>query len=61
MFNSGFNITGQKVELKRSNIGGSIYGLQIEFYINFFEKLMSFDFILGFSYGLVLRIDNVSM
>ena len=50
----------EKVEHKKSNIGGSIYGLQIECYINFFEKLMSLDFILGSSYGLVIRIDNVS-
>ena len=61
VFNSEFNSSGQKVELRKSSIGGNIYGLQIEMYVNFYEYLKHFDFILeSYDSGLVIRFDNVS-
>ena len=38
---------------------GSVFGLQIEFYVNFYENLMLYNSITD-SFGLVIRIDNVS-
>ena len=39
VFNSGFNKSGERVPLKKSYISGSLYGLQIQFYIGYNEKL----------------------
>ena len=59
VFNSGFNSSGQKVELRKSQMEGSVFGLQIEFYVNFYEDLMLYNSITD-NFGLVIRIDNVS-
>jgi len=62
IFNTGYNSWGEKIDIKKSNIEGSIYGLQVEFYVNYFENLTFFDFFLEtFGNGLVVRIDNVSV
>jgi hypothetical protein len=53
-FNSGFNSSGENVELRKTYIDGSTFGLQIEFYVNFYEELMFFNSISN-DYGLVIR------
>ena len=58
-FNSGLNATGQPVPLKHSNLAGFSYGLQIDFYVNFYEELAFFNSIMG-GKGAVLRMDNHS-
>ena len=58
-FNSGFNSTGQSVPLKETNLAGSTFGLAVEFYVNFYEELISFNSI-NSDYGLIVRIDNIS-
>jgi hypothetical protein len=63
-FNSGFHSNGSKVNLKQSGFVGSDYGLQLTFYINFYQELTSFnsnsksDYKGGF--GALIRIDNSS-
>jgi hypothetical protein len=57
-FDSGFNSSGNKVELRKSQMEGSVFGLQIEFYVNFYEMLL--DNSITDNFGLVIRIDNVS-
>jgi hypothetical protein len=58
-FNSGFNFSRQSVDLKKTFIAGNMYGLQVEFYVNYYENLTFFNSIKD-DYGLVIRIDNVS-
>ena len=58
-FNSGFNSTGQSVNLKKSNIAGNGYGLNLEIYTNFYENLSYYNSIMG-GQGLLVRIDNIS-
>ena len=58
-FNSGFNLMGQRVTLKKTNFAGSTFGLSVEFYVNFYEELMLFNSI-NSDYGLIVRIDNIS-
>ncbi len=58
-FNSGFNFSRQSVALERTFIAGNMYGLQVEFYVNYYENLTFFNSIKD-DYGLVVRIDNVS-
>jgi len=58
-FNSGINSLGQQVNLSESFIASNTFGLQIEFYVNFYEELMFFNSLL-YDYGLLIRIDNVS-
>jgi hypothetical protein len=38
-FNSGFNASGHVNDFKKSYVGGSMYGLQIQFYVGFHEEL----------------------
>jgi hypothetical protein len=58
-FNSGFNSKGEKVELRKTFIDGSNFGLHVEFYVNFYEELMFFNSVID-SLGLLIRIDNIS-
>jgi hypothetical protein len=39
VFNSGLNSSGDAVELKGSFVGGSMYGLQVQFYVGFNHEL----------------------
>ena len=39
VWNSGFNSSGQRVNLKKSLLAGSTYGLQLQFYIGFNQNL----------------------
>ena len=39
-FNSGFNLNGSKVELKKSTLAGPDHGLQLTLYVNMYEKLI---------------------
>jgi hypothetical protein len=59
VFNSGFNASGHKVDMKRSLMPSSVYGLQISFYIGFHKNLSLFNSIYG--KGGYLRIRNASM
>ena len=45
-FNSGFNSSGQQIELRNSNLAGYSYGLEINFYVNFNERLSFLNSIL---------------
>jgi hypothetical protein len=58
-FNSGYNLTGQGIDLRKSFLSGSGFGLQMELYVNFYEELMFFNS-LSNDYGLLIRIDNIS-
>ena len=58
VFNSGFNSSGHRVELKQSYIAGSSFGLKIGFYTGFYENLTLFT-ALG-SKGAYVRIENSS-
>jgi hypothetical protein len=39
-FNSGFDLNGNKVDLKKSKITGPAFGLQLSMYVNIYEKLL---------------------
>ena len=58
-FNTGFNSSGQEVDLKVSNLAGSAYGLQLDFYVNYHQNLTSFNSLWG-GLGAIIRIDNVT-
>ena len=67
-FNSGLNAAKQKVKLKKSNLPGSLYGLQLKLYVNFYQKLRLYNSIyiggqyLGYLGGLgaLVRVQNNS-
>ena len=59
VFNSGYNSTGHKVNLKQSSISGSIFGLQLKLYVNYNENLTLINSFHGGT-GVLLRIDNSS-
>ena len=58
VFNSGYNASGHYVGLKKSSIAGQGFGLQLAFYINFYEKLSITNAIYGV--GGYLRVENAS-
>lgn len=59
MFNSMFESNGslRLVDLKKSILSGSMYGLKIELYVNLYENLLIKD---ARGLGLIVRIDNSS-
>ncbi len=61
-FNSGFDLSGQKVPLKSSIRAGSSYGLRVTFYVKCYEKLLPLNG--GNNYnlytGLIVIINNSS-
>ena len=65
-FNSGFDSSGSKVDLKKSSFAGSYFGLQLTLYVNFYDKLRYFNSKNGQingkrgGLGLLLRIENSS-
>jgi len=58
-FNSGFLANGSKIDLKQQYVPGYSYGLQLDFYSNFYENLSYFNSILG-GRGALIRIDNLT-
>ena len=58
VFNSGFNSTGHKVDLKKSAIAGQGFGLQLQYYINTYENLSLSNSFYGT--GGYLKIENAS-
>ena len=58
VFNSGYNSSGHKVEIKKSLISGSLYGLQIQVYIGYNDKLSLFNSIYG--KGGFIKVENSS-
>jgi hypothetical protein len=56
-FNSGFNSSGHKVDLKMSSLAGSSYGLQLDLYVNSYENLTLFNSVMS-GKGIIIRIDN---
>lgn len=58
MFNSGYNQTGARIPLKNSYIAGSVFGLQIQFYIGFNSNLTRFASLYG--KGAYVKIENSS-
>ena len=58
-FNTGYGEKGQKIELKKSSISGRNFGLQLEFYVNYYEGLTLFNSFTSTS-GMIIRIDNAS-
>ena len=56
-FNSGFNMTGNRIPLKQSFISDSDYGLQIEMYAGFHRNLTLFTKTYG-GFGLFIHILN---
>ena len=59
MFNSGYNASGHKVPTKKSLLSGSLYGLQLQFYIGYDDRLSTFNAIYG--KGGFLKVENSSM
>ena len=60
IFNSGVNAsTGQPIGLQYANTAGSLFGLQLDIYVNFNESLKYFR-ARGTGKGLLIRIDNSS-
>ena len=57
IFNSGFNLTGGRIETLESSISDLYYGLQIEFYAGFHENLTLLNSIYS-GLGLIVRIEN---
>ena len=55
-FNTGFSLNGSKIDLKKSSLTGPQFGLQLELYVNFYEKL-SFK---APTLGALLRLGNSS-
>jgi hypothetical protein len=47
VFNSGYNQSGQRVDLKQSLLAGSTYGLSLSFYVGFHENLTLFNSVFG--------------
>jgi hypothetical protein len=58
-FNSGYNSSGAKVELKKSFIAGPDNALILKMYVNYNENLNLFNSISG-SKGALIRIGNSS-
>lgn len=58
VFNSGFNSSGHKVEIKRSILESSAYGFQMQFYVGFNENLTLFQS--QFGKGGYIKIENAS-
>ena len=59
VFNSGIDVNGQSTSLRETNVAGQYYGLQLEMYVNFFEKLTEFNSAYG-AKGLIIKVDNSS-
>ncbi len=59
VFNSGFNSSGNQIELKQSRQAGMIFGLQLKLYVNFNENLTRYNSY-DEGYGAFIRIDNAS-
>ena len=59
VFNSGFDSSGNPVELKKSYVAGSLFGLSLQFYVGFHEHLTLFNSI-NFN-GAYVRIENSSV
>ena len=47
IFNSGLNASGDSVDVKESFVGGSMYGLQLQFYVGFHEELSIINSLYG--------------
>ena len=47
VFNSGYNSNGEMVDFKMSSMSGENYGLILQFYVNFYEKLELVNSIYG--------------
>ena len=58
-FNSGLNSTGHSVDVKQSFMAGSAFGLQLEIYVNSYERLVLFNSATAGN-GLLVRVDNKS-
>jgi hypothetical protein len=56
IFNSGYNQSGQKIDLKHSLLAGSSYGLSLAFYIGFHENLTLFNSAFGIGGFLKVKI-----
>ena len=57
VFNSGYNASG-KTDIKKSLISGSLYGLQLQFYVGFNDQLSLFNSI--YAKGGFLKVENSS-
>jgi hypothetical protein len=63
-FNSGYNMSGAKVNYKESTLTGTVFGLQLNVYVGYNEKLIPFNN--GYfswvpfsnAYGLYMLIEN---
>jgi len=58
VFNSGYNGSGVKVDIKKSLISGSLYGLQLQFYVGFNDQLSLFNAI--YAKGGFVKVENSS-
>jgi hypothetical protein len=60
IFNSGINeTTGRKMSLLSNSFPGELYGLRMDFYVHFYEKLYQINSYSG-GLGALIRIDNSS-
>ena len=59
IFNSGFNeSTGEKIDIKKSVLSGSWYGLQVQFYVGYNDQLSPINSIYG--KGGFAKVENSS-
>ena len=56
VFNSGVDSRGQRVELKKIHVSDTAFSLDLEFYVNFRERLTPF----ARGLGAIIRVDNNS-
>ena len=59
IFNSGFDSSNHKVDLKQSSVAGFLFGLQLDLYVNYNDDLNYFRH-RSIGKGILLRIDNAS-
>ena len=59
VFNSGYNSSGERIELKQSYIAGALYGLYMDLYVNFYENLTVYNSYIG-STGVYIKFENSS-
>jgi len=61
VFNSGFNSSGDRIELKKTGLPGKLGALSLYFYVGFHENLTSFNsFTVDGGLGAIIRIENNS-
>jgi hypothetical protein len=59
VFNSGVNLKGENIALKKSNLAGYTFGLIMDLYVNGYEKLKLFNLV-NRPQGILIKVDNTT-